>query len=45
MWRLIENMCENDAYSVHELGSVSDVEEITPENLYEYYKGSEERTR
>lgn len=38
VWRLIENMCENDVYSVHELGSVSDVEKITPENLYDYYK-------
>ena len=38
VWRLIENMCENDVYSVHELGSVDAVNNITPENLYAFYK-------
>lgn len=38
VWRLIENMCEGDSYSVHELGSVESVEKITPASLFEYYK-------
>lgn len=38
VWRLIENMCENDVYSVHELGSIEAVNNITPENLYAFYK-------
>jgi len=38
VWRLVENMCENDVYSVHELGSVEAVQEITPENLHAFYK-------
>ena len=38
VWRLIENMCEDDVYSVHELGSVDAVKQITPESLYDFYK-------
>lgn len=38
VWRLIENMCENDVYSVHELGNAEDVKKITPSDLYLFYK-------
>ncbi len=38
VWRLIENMCENDIYSVHELGSIEAANKITAESLYDYYK-------
>ncbi len=38
IWRLIENMCKNDVYAVHELGSVEAVENITPTDLYAFYK-------
>ena len=38
VWRLIENMCEGDVYSVHELGSVESVEEIDAESLYAFYQ-------
>lgn len=37
VWRLIENMCKDDTYSIHELGTVSSVEKIDPENLYVFY--------
>ena len=37
VWRLNELMFEGKPYSVYELGSVSQVEEITPKNLYEFY--------
>ncbi len=37
VWRLIENMCENDIYSVHELGSVESVNEISESSLFKYY--------
>ena len=37
VWRLIENMCEDDAYSVHELGSVESVNEISESSLFKYY--------
>lgn len=38
VWRLIENMCEDDVYSVHELGSAEAVEGISAKSLYEFYK-------
>ncbi len=38
VWRLIENMCQNDSYSVHELGSEDAVESISPEDLYAFYE-------
>ena len=37
VWRLIENMCENDIYSVHELGSAESVNEISESSLFKYY--------
>ena len=37
LWRLIENMCAGDAYSVYELGDVESVEAITPQSLFEQY--------
>ncbi len=37
VWRLIENMCEDDAYSVHELGSVESVNEISEISLFKFY--------
>lgn len=37
VWRLNELMFEGKPYSVYELGSVEQVNEITPENLYEFY--------
>lgn len=38
VWRLIENMCENDPYSVHELGTIEAVENTNASNLYEFYQ-------
>lgn len=38
VWRLIENMCAGDVYSVHELGSAASVEKIDAADLYEYYQ-------
>lgn len=38
VWRLIENMCEGDVYSVHELGSAEKVENIDAEELYAFYQ-------
>ncbi len=37
-WRLLELMCKNEAYGVHELGTVDAVSAITPEALYAHYK-------
>lgn len=37
VWRLIENMCENDEYSVHELGNKDAVLAIDENNLYDFY--------
>ncbi|MBE7040999.1 MAG: insulinase family protein [Ruminococcaceae bacterium] len=37
VWRLVEEMCKNEPYSIYELGRVSDVEAITPESLYAQY--------
>lgn len=38
VWRLVENMCEGDPYSIYELGSVEDVKNITPKMLYDQYQ-------
>ena len=37
VWRLTELMFEGKPYSVYELGSVEQVETITPESLYNFY--------
>ena len=36
--RLLQNMCENEAYGIFESGSISDGENLTNEELYDYYK-------
>jgi len=36
--RCIEIMCEDEKYGIYEYGDVSDLENITPENLYDHYK-------
>lgn len=36
--RLIDEMCEGETFQVHAQGYKEDLEEITPENLYEYYQ-------
>lgn len=36
--RLIQNMCEGEAYAVHELGTEEDVNKINAKILYEHYK-------
>ncbi len=38
LWRLIETMCKNEAYSIYELGTTEDVEVLTPESLYVQYQ-------
>lgn len=38
VWRLVELMCKDEPYGVHELGSKEDVDKITPEALYNHYK-------
>lgn len=38
MIKMLENMDKNAAYSYHGFGYVEDLEKITEENLYEYYK-------
>lgn len=38
VWRLIENMCSGDDYSVYELGSVEAVRAITPQSLFSHYQ-------
>ncbi len=38
VWRLVECMCKDDAYSIYELGRVEDVECITPQSLYTQYE-------
>jgi len=37
-WRILELMCADDRYGIHELGTVEDVDKITPESLYNHYK-------
>ncbi|GGJ56430.1 putative Zn-dependent peptidase [Anoxybacillus voinovskiensis] len=36
--RLVEEMCQNEPYALHVHGRLEDVEAITPENLFAYYK-------
>ncbi|WP_232318144.1 EF-P 5-aminopentanol modification-associated protein YfmF [Salisediminibacterium beveridgei] len=36
--RLIDTMCENEAFSTHVYGTLQDVEDITPADLTEYYE-------
>ncbi len=36
--RLLQLMCEGEPYAVHELGTVEDVEAITPQSLYAHYR-------
>jgi predicted Zn-dependent peptidase len=38
--RLIEEMCKGEPYALQVNGEAEDVEQITPENLYEYYKSA-----
>ena len=38
VWRLIELMCKDEPYGVHELGAKDDVDAITPESLYAHYQ-------
>lgn len=37
-WRILELMCIGDRYGIHELGSLQDVDKITPESLYAHYR-------
>lgn len=37
-WRILELMCASDRYGIHELGTVEDVDKITPTSLYAHYK-------
>lgn len=36
--RLVDQMCEGENYQIHAHGYEEDLENITPENLYEYYQ-------
>ncbi|MBM7701930.1 EF-P 5-aminopentanol modification-associated protein YfmF [Metabacillus iocasae] len=36
--RLVEEMCKEEPYSLHVNGRIDDIEQITPESLYDYYK-------
>jgi predicted Zn-dependent peptidase len=38
--RLIQEMCKGEPYALEVNGDAADVEAITPENLYEYYKNA-----
>ena len=38
LWRLIELMCKDEPYGVHELGAKEDVDSITPRALYAHYR-------
>ena len=35
--RCIQNMCANERFGVYKYGNVEDIDEITPDGLYEYY--------
>ncbi len=37
-WRILELMCSDDSYSVHELGTIEDVDKITNVSLFEHYE-------
>ena len=36
-WRILELMCKGQRYGIHELGTISDVDKITPASLYAHY--------
>lgn len=36
--RLVQEMCKNEPYALHVNGELKDIEEITPQTLFEYYK-------
>lgn len=36
--KCIETLCEGERYAVSEQGNLEDIEKVTPENLYEFYK-------
>lgn len=38
LWRLIELMCPNEPYGVHELGTKEEVDAISPQSLYAHYQ-------
>ncbi|WP_456275433.1 EF-P 5-aminopentanol modification-associated protein YfmF [Bacillus sp. AK128] len=38
--RLVEEMCKNEPYSLHANGQMEDIDEITPQSLFEYYQTS-----
>ncbi|MBQ3554183.1 MAG: insulinase family protein [Clostridia bacterium] len=38
VWRLVELMCADEPYGVHELGTKEDVDSITPQSLYAHYQ-------
>ena len=37
-WRILELMCKDDNYGVHELGTIEDVDKITNVSLFEHYE-------
>lgn len=37
-FRLIEEMCKGEAYAINVNGRIEDVDAITPESLYDYYR-------
>ncbi len=37
VWRLVELMCKDEPYGVHELGTKEDVDQITAQSLYAHY--------
>ncbi|MEH7388673.1 EF-P 5-aminopentanol modification-associated protein YfmF [Bacillus sp. JJ1474] len=39
-FRLVQEMCKEEPYSLHVHGEKEDVDPITPESLYEYYQNS-----
>ncbi len=36
--RLVEEMCKNEPYALEASGNLQDLETITPESLFAYYK-------
>ncbi len=38
LWRLYETMCAGEAFGIHELGVLTDIEKIDEKMLYEHYK-------
>ncbi|RDU38609.1 insulinase family protein [Neobacillus piezotolerans] len=39
-FRLIEEMCKGEAYAINVNGRIEDIDAITPEGLYNYYRSS-----